>query len=160
MLGYFDDQEATESSFNGSGWFMTGDLGCVDADGYLRVTGRKKDVIIRGGHNIYPARIESLALRYQAIGRAAAVAMADERLGEKVCLIVTSSDNEDIDPQAMLAHLDESGLSKFDMPEYFLTVDKMPMTASGKILKRELVRAIEEGRLTPAPIRYKAQATS
>ena len=59
MLGYFDDQTATETSFNASGWFMTGDLGTLDAEGYLRVTGRKKDVIIRGGHNIYPARIEA-----------------------------------------------------------------------------------------------------
>ncbi|MFL6950589.1 MAG: class I adenylate-forming enzyme family protein, partial [Xanthobacteraceae bacterium] len=58
MLGYFDDQQATEDSFNAQGYFMTGDLGWMDANGYLRVTGRKKDVIIRGGHNIYPARIE------------------------------------------------------------------------------------------------------
>ena len=58
MLGYFDDQAATEDSFNRDGWFMTGDLGWVDENGYLRITGRKKDVIIRGGHNIYPAKIE------------------------------------------------------------------------------------------------------
>ena len=63
MLGYFDDQTATEDSFNADGWFMTGDLGSLDANGYLRITGRKKDVIIRGGHNIYPARIEDLAMR-------------------------------------------------------------------------------------------------
>ena len=60
MLGYFDDQKATEESFNAHGWFMTGDLGWLDADGYLRITGRLKDVIIRGGHNIHPARIEEI----------------------------------------------------------------------------------------------------
>ena len=86
MLGYFDDQASTESSFNASGWFITGDLGWIDEQGCLRVTGRKKDIIIRGGHNIYPAKIEGLALRHTSVLRAAAVPVADERLGEKVCL--------------------------------------------------------------------------
>src|SRR6202000_161874 len=58
MLGYFDDQATTEQWFNADGWFMTGDIGWMDEAGYLRVTGRKKDIIIRGGHNIYPAKIE------------------------------------------------------------------------------------------------------
>ena len=66
MLGYFDDQAATEDAFNKSGWFMTGDLGSLDADGYLRIAGRSKDIIIRGGHNIHPARIEELATRHPA----------------------------------------------------------------------------------------------
>ena len=69
MLGYFDDQKATEDAFNKSGWFMTGDLGTLDANGYLRISGRSKDIIIRGGHNIHPARIEELATRHP--GRAA-----------------------------------------------------------------------------------------
>ena len=81
MLGYFDDQQATEAAFNAQGWFMTGDLGWMDADGYLRITGRKKDVIIRGGHNIYPGRIEALATRHDAVERAAALPVADPRLG-------------------------------------------------------------------------------
>ncbi len=160
MLGYFDDQEATESSFNASGWFMTGDLGWMDAAGYLRVTGRKKDIIIRGGHNIYPARIEALALRHDAIDRAAAVPVADERLGEKVCLAVAPRAGRSIDANSMLAHLDACGLSKFDMPEFFLALDALPLTASGKILKRDLVQAIEEGRITPAPVRFKAREAS
>jgi acyl-CoA synthetase (AMP-forming)/AMP-acid ligase II len=67
MLGYFDDQASTEASFNTAGWFMTGDLGWMDENGYLRITGRKKDVIIRGGHNIFPARIEALAMRHGAV---------------------------------------------------------------------------------------------
>ncbi len=71
MLGYFDDQESTENSFNKSGWFMTGDLGSLDADGYLRITGRKKDVIIRGGHNILPGtqNRRSGVMRHAAIDR-------------------------------------------------------------------------------------------
>src|SRR5258705_10509735 len=84
MLGYFDDQAATEAAFNAQGWFMTGDLGWMDENGYLRITGRKKDVIIRGGHNIYPARIEDLAMRHPAVERVAAGPVADEAPGGKV----------------------------------------------------------------------------
>jgi acyl-CoA synthetase (AMP-forming)/AMP-acid ligase II len=69
MLGYFDNQEATENSFNAQSWYMTGDLGWMDENGYLRITGRKKDVIIRGGHNICPAKIEALAGRHPAVER-------------------------------------------------------------------------------------------
>ncbi len=86
MLGYFDNQEATEDSFNRGGWFMSGDLGRLDEKGCLEIVGRKKDLIIRGGHNIHPARIEDLAMRHSAVARVAAFAVADQRLGEKVCL--------------------------------------------------------------------------
>ena len=96
MLGYFDDQASTEDAFNSFGWFMTGDLGSLDADGYLRIVGRKKDVIIRGGHNIYPARIEELAMQHPAIHQAAAVPIADARLGEKVCLTASLPSRQDI----------------------------------------------------------------
>src|SRR6185503_15673880 len=120
MLGYFDDQTATEDAFNKSGWFMTGDLGTLDANGYLRIAGRSKDIIIRGGHNIHPARIEELATRHAAVQRAAAVPMKDARLGEKVCLAVVTRAGADVAPGELLAHLDAAGLSKYDMPEYFL----------------------------------------
>ncbi len=155
MLGYFDDQAATEDSFNADGWFMTGDLGSLDADGYLRITGRKKDVIIRGGHNIYPARIEDLAMRHPAIERAAAVPVKDERLGEKVCLAVVWRDGAAADAEQVLAHLDAQGLSRYDMPEFLLDLEQIPLTASGKILKRDIVDWIEEGRATPKPVRWK-----
>jgi acyl-CoA synthetase (AMP-forming)/AMP-acid ligase II len=155
MLGYFDDQAATEESFNAHGWFMTGDLGWVDANGYLRVTGRKKDVIIRGGHNIYPARIEALAMRHAAIERAAAVPIADARLGEKVCLAVMFRPGQTVAAEQLLAHLDEVGLSRYDMPEYVLAVD-IPLTPSGKIRRRDVADWIREGRVTPTPVRWKA----
>jgi acyl-CoA synthetase len=154
MLGYYDDQAATEDSFNAHGWFMTGDLGWVDEAGYLRVTGRKKDLIIRGGHNIYPARIENLAMQHDAVERAAAVPVADTRLGEKVCLAVMLRAGRQVSGAQLLEHLDASGLSRYDMPEYFLQLDEIPLTASGKILKRDLVASIQEGRLTPTPIRW------
>ena len=83
MLGYFDDQAATEDAFNNSGWFMTGDLGSLDTQGYLRIAGRSKDIIIRGGHNIHPARVEELATRHAAVQRAAAVPVQRRAVGRE-----------------------------------------------------------------------------
>jgi acyl-CoA synthetase len=156
MLGYFDDQKTTEDSFNATGWFMTGDLGWVDAAGFLRIVGRKKDLIIRGGHNIYPARIEALAMRHPAIDKVAAFPVPDARLGEKVCLAVIPRRGAQIDDAALLAHLDGAGLSRYDMPEFLLTVDALPMTASGKIVKRDLSQQVQDGILHPRPVRYGA----
>jgi acyl-CoA synthetase (AMP-forming)/AMP-acid ligase II len=155
MLGYFDDQRANEEAFNSDGWFMTGDIGRVDEDGYLQITGRKKDLIIRGGHNIYPARIENLAMQHPEIARAAALPVPDQRLGEKVCLAVMLRDGASVTPEEILVHLDRSGLSRYDMPEYFVKLDEIPLTASGKILKRDIVSQIANGNVVPAPIRFK-----
>jgi len=154
MLGYFDDQKATEAAFNAQGWFMTGDLGWIDEAGYLRITGRKKDVIIRGGRNIHPARIETLAQRHAAIEKAAAFPVGDARLGERVCLAVVTRGDMQVDPGALLEHLDASGLSRYDMPEFMLQLSEMPLTASGKLLKRELARRAAEGELQPFPVRF------
>lgn len=156
MLGYYDDQAATEDSFNRVGWFMTGDLGWMDEQGYIRITGRKKDVIIRGGHNIFPAKIESLAMQHPAIARAAALPVPDERLGERVCLAVMLRPGKALEPEALLAHLDEAGLSRYDMPEFYLDLPEIPLTASGKILKRAVQAEVEAGRVTPRPVRFKA----
>ena len=159
MLGYFDNQQATEESFNASGWFMTGDLGRLTEDGYLVITGRKKDLIIRGGHNIYPAKIENLAMQHDAVARAAALPVPDSRLGEKVCLAVMFKPGRSVDADTLLAHLDEAGLSRYDMPEYFIALDEIPLTASGKMFKRGLVDDVREGRLAIEPVRFKASAT-
>jgi acyl-CoA synthetase (AMP-forming)/AMP-acid ligase II len=160
MLGYFDDQKATETAFNAQGWFMTGDLGWLDEKGYLHVTGRKKDVIIRGGRNIDPAPIEALALRHEAIEKAAAFPLADPRLGERVCLAVVMRGDKEADPEAILAHLDLSGLSRYDMPEFILSLSEMPLTASGKVLKRALVQWVAEGRVRPLPARLPARSAA
>jgi acyl-CoA synthetase (AMP-forming)/AMP-acid ligase II len=150
MLGYFDDQTATETSFNKDGWFMSGDLGVLDERGNLRIVGRLKDVIIRGGHNIYPAHVEALALRHRQVMRTACFAVADERLGERMCIAVTG----DVAPDDLLAHLYREGLSIYDMPEYFLRLDEFPLTASGKILKRELMEMVKHGAMRPTPVRF------
>lgn len=157
MLGYFDDQLVTEASFNRDGWFLSGDLGTLDARGCLRIVGRKKDLIIRGGHNIHPARIEDLAHRHPSVTKAAAFGVADERLGEKVCLAVIVRDASRVSALDMLDHLFAAGLSKYDMPEYFAIVDGFPLTASGKVLKRELIEWTRSGRLQPEPVRFTEQ---
>ncbi len=148
MLGYYGNQQATACRFNDAGWFLSGDLGSLDAQGNLKIEGRLKDLIIRGGHNIYPAEIEARALRHPHIDKAAAFPVADERLGEKVCLAVIGH----IEPDECLRHLAAEGLSKYDMPEYFLRMDTFPLTASGKILKRELVAMVKRGEIEPMPI--------
>lgn len=153
MLGYFDNQNATEQSYNRYGWFMTGDLGRLDETDRLQIVGRKKDLIIRGGRNIHPARIEDLARSHPSVSKAAAFPIADERLGEKVCLAVVLQDAASLDPQTLLRHLNERGLSKYDMPEYFVAVDAFPLTPSGKILKRELVEWARSGRIRPRSVR-------
>jgi acyl-CoA synthetase (AMP-forming)/AMP-acid ligase II len=160
MLGYFDDQKATEEAFNAQGWFMTGDLGRIDEAGYLRVTGRKKEVIIRGGRNIHPARIEALALRHDAIEKAAAFPVDDVRLGERVCLAVVLRGGMQLAPEAILEHLDASGLPRYDMPEFILRLSEMPLTASGKLMKRELVQKVAEGQLRPLPVRFRSASAA
>ena len=155
MLGYFDNQSTTEDSFNRDGWFLSGDLGTLDARGCLRIMGRKKDLIIRGGHNIHPARIEDLAHRHAAVQKAAAFGVPDARLGEKACLAVILREGERVTGDALLDHLHAVGLSKYDMPEFFITLDAFPLTASGKVLKRELQEWARIGRIVPQPVRWK-----
>ena len=153
MLGYYADETATAKSFNSHGWFMTGDLGSLDEDGYLHITGRIKDVIIRAGHNIHPARIEQLAVRHPGIEKAAVIPFPDARLGERVCLVVVPRAGARPDPQQILKFLKEEGLSRYDLPEYFAEIDDMPLTPGGKVLKRELLALIDTGRLDPELLR-------
>ncbi len=158
MLGYFADQAATEQSFNAGGWFMSGDLGRFDERGNLQVVGRKKDVINRGGHKIHPARIEDLAYRHPAVAKAAAFGVPDERLGERICLAVSAAQpGRAPSAEMMLDHLQRQGLSRYDMPEFYLVVDEFPLTASGKLLKRELIEWVRAGRVQPQPVREAAK---
>jgi acyl-CoA synthetase len=160
MLGYFDNQAATESSFNAGGWFMSGDLGRFDAEGNLQIVGRKKDLIIRGGHNIHPGRIEGLALKHPSVLKAAAFPVADSRLGERVCLAIIAREGATLAAGQVLEHLHAAGLSKYDMPEYFVGLNAFPLTASGKILKRELVEWVKSGRIVPQPVRWTERSAS
>lgn len=155
MLGYFANQAVTEASFNSAGWFLSGDLGRFDPDGNLHIVGRMKDIIIRGGHNIHPAKIEDLAMRHPSLAKVAAIPVPDMRLGEKVCLVAMAANQRDIAaPEDILSHLHVSGLSKYDMPEYFAWVCELPLGPTGKILKHELVAWVQDGRLVPQPVRW------
>lgn len=156
MLGYFANQAATEKTFNRHGYLMSGDLGSFDGAGNLRIDGRVKDLIIRGGHNIYPSQIEACALTHPGISKAAAFPVPDDRLGEKVCLAIIGRMTGD----EVLAHLAEEGLSKFDMPEWFIALDELPLTASGKILKRELTEMVKRGDLDLEAVRYMEKKVS
>ncbi|MDN5844404.1 MAG: acyl--CoA ligase [Alcaligenaceae bacterium] len=153
MLGYFSNQQATDKTFNRHGYMMSGDLGSLDAQGNLRIEGRAKDLIIRGGHNIYPSRIEALALTHPGVVKAAAFPVADERLGEKVCLAIIG----EVTVDELLAHLAAEGLSKYDMPEWFIALDSLPLTPSGKILKRTLTEQAKRGDIQPQAVRYVAK---
>lgn len=152
-VGYFDDQRATEASLTGDGWLLTGDLGWQDENGYIRITGRKKDVIIRGGHNIFPARIEGLANDYPGVRAVAAVSVPDLRLGERVCLVVASAGRPPA-AEVVLQHLDHAGLSKYDMPEFYAVMDALPLLPSGKIDKRKIEALIADGELSVEPVRF------
>ena len=156
MLGYFGDQKSTENSFNRDGWFMSGDLGRLDAAGNLEIVGRVKDIIIRGGRNIHPRKIEDLAVRHPLIEKAAVIPVEDSRLGEKVCLIIVPSGDEIPGPDMILRHLHSSGLSVYDMPEYYAVLAEFPLTASGKILKRALLQKMNHGDFAPISVRFNA----
>lgn len=139
MMGYADEQQ-TREAITGDGFFRTGDLGVRSADGALTITGRKKDLIIRGGENISAKEIEDVLHLHPAVREAAVVAMPHERLGEGVCAFVILSGNADAADLA--AHVAESGLARQKIPERFEMVDDFPRTASGKVRKDQLRAAI------------------
>ena len=148
MLGYYASQKATEESFNDKGWFMSGDLGALDEQGNLRIVGRLKDTIIRGGHNIYPSGIEAASVRHPDVHQAACVPIPDSRLGERVCLAVSGA----VEWRSLLDHLKQAGISRFDMPEYLVRLETFPTTASGKILKRRLSDMVNSQEVPVVPV--------
>ncbi len=124
-------------------WFDTGDLARIDAQGYIRITGRSKDVIIRGGENIPVVEIESLLYRHPAVAMAAIVAYPDERLGERACAVVVPKTGQTIDLPAVVEYLKAQKVAVQYIPERLVVMDAMPATPSGKIQKfklRELMR--------------------
>jgi acyl-CoA synthetase (AMP-forming)/AMP-acid ligase II len=152
MLGYFNDRKAGEDCINVAGWFLTGDLGTIDEGGYLRLTGRKKELIVRGGHNINPNLLEDLALRHPAIDLVAAIPVPDDRLGERACLAVMFEDGQTASAAEILAHLADEGLSRYDMPEFWLPLADFPLMPNGKMEKLEIIRRVRDGSLVPEPV--------
>jgi acyl-coenzyme A synthetase/AMP-(fatty) acid ligase len=141
-VGLFADPERTAATFHPDGWVRSGDLVTVDADGHLTVVGRKKEIIIRGGINITPREVEELLVAFPEVERAAVVGLPDDRLGERMCACVVVRDGASLTFDVMVARLDAAGLAIYKRPERLEVVDELPMTASGKIQKHELVRAL------------------
>lgn len=127
------------------GWFDTGDLARIDAQGYVRITGRSKDVIIRGGENIPVVEIESLLYKHPAVAMAAIVAYPDERLGERACAVVVTKPDQTFDMPTMVAYLKEQKVAIQYIPERLEVRDSMPSTPSGKIQKFKLREDLRDG---------------
>jgi fatty-acyl-CoA synthase len=144
MAGYNDNPEATAAAIDVDGWLHTGDLGSMDARGYLKITGRVKDMIIRGGENLFPAEIENAMLEHEAILEAAVVGIPDEKWGELVACFMRPRGPEKPQPEALKAFIRER-LSSQKTPAYWIWVDQWPMTGSGKIQKFALREAFMRG---------------
>lgn len=137
MLCY-SREEDTRDAFDAEGFFRTGDLGTLSSDGFITVTGRKKDLIIRGGENLSPKEVEDLLHAHPDVLEAAVVAMPHTRLGETPCAYVVLKPGGSMDLAQMRAYLDAQRLARQKFPEQLFVIDAMPKTASGKILKHVL----------------------
>ena len=135
--GYFGRPDATAAAFTPDGWFRSGDLGYLDADGFLHISDRLKDMIISGGENIYPAEIENLVNDVDGVTGVAVIGVPDERWGEVPWAVVTVRDAAAFDPESVRVHLDGK-LARYKMPARTVVVDELPRTASGKIRKADL----------------------
>src|SRR5690606_18166549 len=129
--GYLPDDTADGPlGLDAEGWFRTGDLAVLDPDGWLTITGRLKDVIIRGGENIAASEVEQVLEAHAAVVQAVAVGAPDERMGEQVVAVVTTSGPFDLD--ACRAWFDAQGVARYKTPERVVVVDELPLLASGK----------------------------
>jgi acyl-CoA synthetase (AMP-forming)/AMP-acid ligase II len=134
MTGYFDNPEGTAEAIDPQGWLHTGDLGSMDERGYCRVEGRVKEMIIRGGENIYPREIEMVLLEHAGVAEAAVVGVPDERWGEQVAAFIRPAAGS-APGEAELDAFCRQRLAPFKVPRFWLMVDAFPMTASGKVQK-------------------------
>ncbi|MCE5344097.1 MAG: AMP-binding protein [Eubacteriales bacterium] len=137
MKGYYKMPEATRQAIDENGWLHTGDIGTMDEDGNFRITGRLKDMIIRGGENIYPREIEEFIYTHPAIRDVQVVGVPDEKYGEEVCACVIFKDGCSATERELIDFV-RAGLSRYKSPRYMLVMEEFPMTASGKIQKYKL----------------------
>ena len=137
MLGYLDDPKATAEAIDPQGWLHTGDVGTMDAAGYLKITDRKKDLYISGGFNVYPAEVEKLLAVHPAIAMVAVVGVPDERMGEigKAFVVLRRGTNAD---ESTLIAWSRENMANYKVPRNFAFVDDLPRNASGKVLKINL----------------------
>ncbi len=138
MAGYLDDPEQTAEAIDDDGWLHTGDIGVMDAAGYIDITDRKKDMFINGGFNAYPAEIENLMHPHPAIGAVAVVGVPDQRLGEVgYAFVVRTPDGGDLDAETLIAWCRDQ-MANYKVPRHVEFVTEFPLNASGKVLKYEL----------------------
>ncbi len=145
MSGYWGKPDATASALTEDGWLRSGDGGHIDADGYVYVTDRIKDMIVSGGENVYPAEIERVLAEHPTVADVAVIGVPDERWGEVPKAVVVARSGQDIDTDALLAHCREH-LASFKCPKSVDVLDALPRNATGKILKKDLRKPYWEGR--------------
>ena len=143
MKGYYKMPEATAQTIDSDGWLHSGDICCRTPEGYYKVTGRLKDMIIRGGENIYPREIEEFYLTNPKVRDVQVIGVPDAKYGEEACAWIILHDNESSDENEMRA-FGEGRMARHKVPRYFLFVKEFPMNAAGKILKYKMKEMSEE----------------
>jgi acyl-CoA synthetase (AMP-forming)/AMP-acid ligase II len=134
--GYWNNPEATAEVFC-DGWFHSGDVGYLDDEGFLHVSDRLKDVVIRGGENIYCPEVEAVIFRHPAVAEVVVFGLPEQVMGERLCAAVVVRDGESLDLDDLRAHVGEH-LAGFKCPEALYLTDELPKTATSKVAKREL----------------------
>jgi acyl-CoA synthetase (AMP-forming)/AMP-acid ligase II len=138
-VGFFADRERTAATYDADGWVRSGDMATMDADGYIGIVGRRKEIIIRGGLNIAPREIEDTLLGFAEVERAAVLPIPDDRLGERCCAAVVLREGCALAFADMIARLQELGMAKYKWPQRLIALSAMPTTASGKVQKHRIV---------------------
>jgi cyclohexanecarboxylate-CoA ligase len=144
FVGYLD-AELNKSAFTDDGWFRTGDLGRIDAEGHLEITGRKKDIIIRGGENLSAKEVEDHLFAHPGVAEVAVVGSPDPVLGERVCAVIVPEPGATLELAELIEWLLERKIAKQKLPESLIVLDQMPRTASGKIQKFRLRDLAKDG---------------
>ena len=139
MIGYYNNPEANKNSFSGDGWFHTGDVGIFDERGYLKIVGRTKEMIIRGGANIYPREIEEALYEHPRVRDAAVVGVPDARLGERVCACIVTKDGEPMTFEEVIEFL-RRRVATYKLPENVLMLTDLPRTPTGKVQKNSVAQ--------------------
>jgi fatty-acyl-CoA synthase/long-chain acyl-CoA synthetase len=147
MLGYFELPDATAATIDAGGWLHTGDLGSMDERGYFRITGRLKDMIIRGGENLFPREIEERLIDHPGVSDVAVLGVPDDYWGERVVAVVTAADAMALPTSAELSDWRRASLARHKTPVEWYLAEAFPLTGSGKIQKFVLRDQIAEGTL-------------
>lgn len=149
FMGYFDEPELTARALDEEGWYYSGDLCRMDEAGYIKITGRKKDIIVRGGENISSREVEDILLQHPKIHDACVVAMPDERLGERSCAyVVLKAPHHSLSLEEVVAFFSRKRVAKYKYPEHIVVIEKLSRTASGKIqkflLRKDIMRRLTQ----------------